>query len=222
VKATPSLVTHFLRVRARCLPLSHTAALTAPATVEKLHSMQVKTGLVTNADSRICAPLFRSTSHTGSGIKLCVPVDALEDLGAAKYLDPILISEREGDEKPSMGFFLRAATRGGVEHLGEMLHVGDELEKYACFLSFHGSAHHTSHGSDYHGAWNANIPALLLRRRGRAAPTHVEDVQEGEDLSFVDVVHSLYGVVKHIERQRRRARMDEASERRHRRLEKTN
>lgn len=54
-------------------------------------------------------------------------VQALDDLGATRYLDPILISEREGIEKPAADIFMRACSRVGIEP-GETLHVGDELD----------------------------------------------------------------------------------------------
>lgn len=51
----------------------------------------------------------------------------LADLGISSYLDPVLLSEEEGVEKPSLQIFLRACQRAGIER-DEVLHVGDELE----------------------------------------------------------------------------------------------
>jgi HAD superfamily hydrolase (TIGR01549 family) len=56
-----------------------------------------------------------------------IEVDVLKDLDVTQYLDPILISETEGIEKPSSEIFLRACIRAGVRP-DEVLHVGDELE----------------------------------------------------------------------------------------------
>ena len=49
------------------------------------------------------------------------------DLGILPYLDPILLSEEEEVEKPSLQMFFRACQRVGVER-NEVLHVGDELK----------------------------------------------------------------------------------------------
>ena len=54
--------------------------------------------------------------------------DVLEDLGASKYLSPVLISEVERVEKPSMSIFLTACARGGATP-PETLHVGDDLQE---------------------------------------------------------------------------------------------
>jgi HAD superfamily hydrolase (TIGR01549 family) len=57
-------------------------------------------------------------------------VQVLADLDATRYLNPILISEQEGIEKPLPEIFMRACIRAGVE-TSETLHVGDELEAQA-------------------------------------------------------------------------------------------
>jgi FMN phosphatase YigB (HAD superfamily) len=54
--------------------------------------------------------------------------DVLEDLGASKHLSPVLISEVERVEKPSMSIFLTACARGGATP-PETLHVGDDLRE---------------------------------------------------------------------------------------------
>jgi FMN phosphatase YigB (HAD superfamily) len=52
--------------------------------------------------------------------------DVLEDLGVSEYLSPVLISEVERVEKPSISIFLAACTRGGATP-PETLHVGDDF-----------------------------------------------------------------------------------------------
>lgn len=49
------------------------------------------------------------------------------DLGLLPYLDPLLLSEEQGVEKPSLEMFQRACRVAGVQP-GEVLHVGDELK----------------------------------------------------------------------------------------------
>lgn len=44
-------------------------------------------------------------------------------------LDPVLLSEEQGVEKPSVEIFQRACDWAGVQ-MGEVLHVGDELRAY--------------------------------------------------------------------------------------------
>ena len=60
-------------------------------------------------------------------------VSALEDLGALQHLDPVLVSEKEGIEKPSRDIFIRACERAGVEPRNA-IHVGDELIWYDLFI----------------------------------------------------------------------------------------
>lgn len=57
---------------------------------------------------------------------------ALEDLGAMRYLNPALVSEHEGVEKPDQRIWGAACGRAGVE-LTQAAHVGDEYE--ACVNS---------------------------------------------------------------------------------------
>ena len=51
----------------------------------------------------------------------------IEDLGILSYLDPVLLSEEQGVEKPSLEMFERACARAGGIEMKEVLHVGDEL-----------------------------------------------------------------------------------------------
>lgn len=55
-------------------------------------------------------------------------VDVLKDLGISEYLSPILISEVECVEKPSISIFLAACVRGGATP-PETLHVGDDFRE---------------------------------------------------------------------------------------------
>ncbi|KAL5507305.1 hypothetical protein ACEPAH_6761 [Sanghuangporus vaninii] len=107
-------------------------------TLKTLHEMGVRTALVTNCDSRI--------------------LQALDDLEALKFFDPVLASDLEGVEKPRREIFLRACERAGVKP-SEAVHVGDELE------------------CDYHGATRAGLKALLLCRPS-------EDPMVDEDLAM--------------------------------------
>jgi len=67
----------------------------------------VRTGLVSNADSRI--------------------LKALGDLGAAPYLNPTVISEYERIEKPDRNIWSIACRRAGVAAT-QAAHVGDEYD----------------------------------------------------------------------------------------------
>ena len=51
-------------------------------------------------------------------------VDVLKDLGISEYLSPVLISEVEYVETPSISIFLAACACGGATPF-ETLHVGD-------------------------------------------------------------------------------------------------
>ncbi|KAG7439995.1 HAD-like protein [Guyanagaster necrorhizus] len=98
--------------------------------LEELHSRNIRTAVISNSDSRT-----RSVLH---------------DLGFPKYLDPIILSEEEGVEKPSKAIFIRTLeavnqnTDPPIE-LGECLHIGDELE------------------CDYYGGREAGMESLLVR-----------------------------------------------------------
>ncbi|KAI0081274.1 HAD hydrolase subfamily IA REG-2-like protein [Panus rudis PR-1116 ss-1] len=123
----------------------------------RLKELNIRTGLVSNTDARMRA--------------------VLEDLDIMKYLDPFLISEAEGVEKPSAEIYARACSRAGVNG-SEVIHVGDELE------------------ADYWGAKKAGICALLIRRHG--AEGEEEHKEPDEDLTGVEVVHSLQEVVDRV------------------------
>ncbi|KAF8580448.1 HAD hydrolase subfamily IA REG-2-like protein [Ramaria rubella] len=124
-------------------------------TLEALRIAGIRTGLVSNTDLRM--------------------KNVIVDLGLSNYLDPLLISEEEGVEKPALEVWERACARAGVR-FKETVHVGDELE---C--------------SDYHGARRAGVHALLLRRAG---PDGVGERKErDEHLEDVEIVRNLNEVV---------------------------
>ena len=52
----------------------------------------------------------------------------LKDLEIWEYLSPVLISEVEGMEKPSISIFLAACARGNAAPFGT-LHVGDDFQE---------------------------------------------------------------------------------------------
>src|SRR5258706_2163287 len=60
--------------------------------------------------------------------------DVLEDLGALRYLDPVLLSEEVGIEKPAGGIWTRALKVAGMMSSRETLHVGDDLKEFVHFL----------------------------------------------------------------------------------------
>jgi len=125
--------------------------------VETLTNNGVQCGLVSNADIRM--------------------KNIMVDLGLAKYLDPILISEQEGIEKPTLSIWEHACSRGNASPK-ETVHVGDEME------------------CDYNGANRAGIHAFLLRRPGQEGEG--ERKEPNEDLYNVRTVKGLEDVVQWI------------------------
>jgi len=123
--------------------------------------MNIRTALVSNTDSRMHA--------------------VLRDLNLSSFLDPIVLSEEAGVEKPSRDIFLRVCLESMCNSKVtpiQCVHVGDELD------------------CDYHGARAAGINALLLRRPGLEGKG--ERKEEGEDLTGVEVVTGLQGVVEWV------------------------
>ncbi|RDB25020.1 putative uncharacterized hydrolase C7D4.05 [Hypsizygus marmoreus] len=125
--------------------------------------MNILTAVVSNADSRL---------HL-----------VLQDLGFPASLNPVVLSEEEGIEKPSPSIFLRALARVNAaaprsQHPirpEECLHIGDELV------------------ADYNGARAAGMQALLLRRAELAD----ERVHKGlEAVSGVEVVKDMDAVIR--------------------------
>jgi len=112
----------------------------------------------------------------------------LQDLDFPVFLDPVILSEEEGIEKPSGKIFLKAMSMIHSNESGRLdganlkpencLHVGDEL---VC---------------DYKGAVDAGMNALLLRRSGaEGEQAHKED---DELLDTVEVVEKLSEVVEWV------------------------
>jgi len=131
-------------------------------TLRTLREMGVRTGLITNADVRI--------------------KDVLLDLGISEYLSPVLISETERVEKPSISIFLAACARARATP-SETVHVGDDFR------------------DDYLGADNAGLHALLLRRTGSDG----EDEVKGAELDFrtiksLNAVPDLHSVVAWVKK----------------------
>jgi hypothetical protein len=90
--------------------------------VRALQRAGIQVGMITNADARIVSVLdsLGSSSSDGDGTPL--------------GLAPLVISEQLGAEKPAAPIFHEACRLAGV-HAAEVLHVGDELEAYACLFS---------------------------------------------------------------------------------------
>ncbi|KAG9103764.1 hypothetical protein FRC06_008222 [Ceratobasidium sp. 370] len=122
--------------------------------VRALKALGVRTGLVSNSDSRI--------------------LEALDDLGVMPFLDPALVSEREGIEKPDRRIWELACRRAGVE-ADEAAHVGDEYH------------------ADVVGAREAGLRSIWFRPVGEALHREEDagkDVPEGAVLAeaLLDVV----------------------------------
>jgi len=125
-----------------------------------LHNqLGVRTAVVSNGDTRIRA--------------------VLKDLEFPDTLEPMVLSEEEGVEKPSSEIFLKVLELVNNEHEqhgnrilpSQCVHIGDELLR------------------DYHGAVNAGFKALLLRRPGPEGEH--EHKEENESLEGVEVIHGL-------------------------------
>jgi hypothetical protein len=94
-------------------------------TVRTLRTMGVRTGLITNADVRISALLYY---HVACCVFTTRVGDVLLDLGISEYLSPVLISETERVEKPSISIFLAACARGCATP-PETVHIGDDFRE---------------------------------------------------------------------------------------------
>ncbi|KAJ7901933.1 HAD-like domain-containing protein [Mycena olivaceomarginata] len=134
-----------------------------------LHDFRhVSTAVVSNADFRM--------------------LSVLKDLDFPRYLNPIILSEIEGVEKPSPRIFdlLLRKVNVGIQppwtpiKPAECLHVGDDL---MC---------------DYYGAKSAGFNALLLDRPG---PENQQDT--GLIPDSVEVVNSLHDVLRWVEGEKR-------------------
>ncbi|KIJ67892.1 hypothetical protein HYDPIDRAFT_126360 [Hydnomerulius pinastri MD-312] len=132
--------------------------------LRKLREMNVRTALVSNTDARMRL--------------------ALNDLEVTPFLQPLLLSEEVGVEKPQVEIFLRAFRDAATDRpiaVNEGVHVGDELH------------------CDYHGAQAAGMHALLLRRAGPEGEG--EHKEKDEDLRDVKVVPNLWGVINWVRMQ---------------------
>ncbi|KAI0718495.1 HAD hydrolase subfamily IA REG-2-like protein [Fomitopsis betulina] len=127
--------------------------------LQRLRTANIRTGVISNTDARMRA--------------------ALDDLGAIAHLDTILLSSKEGIEKPALEIFLRACSRLDVQP-SEAVHVGDELL------------------ADYFGAKSSGLEALLVRRPGVLGAD--EQKEPGEDISEVLTVSGLAQVVDWVQR----------------------
>jgi len=125
--------------------------------LHELHRMKIQTGVTSNADSRVRT--------------------VLESVEILHFLEPCVISEEEGYEKPSPEMWTKSIAKSGIRALqpSEVLHIGDELE------------------CDYYGATGAGLHALLLRRPGLLGAE--ERKVPSEDLSGIPVVQHLGEVV---------------------------
>ena len=94
--------------------------------MQELKALNIRTGLVSNTDSRMREPEL-TPQTLGVRHSYFVTGLVIGDLGIEPYLDPVLLSEEQGVEKPSAEIFQRACNIAGVQ-LGEVLHVGDELK----------------------------------------------------------------------------------------------
>lgn len=145
----------------------------------------------------LCLPGHTSTC----GDNARVAGAALDDLGAIAHLDTILLSSKEGIEKPALEIFLRACSRLDVQP-SEAVHVGDEL--LACVTSpieiydTDSSFLTSSVCSDYFGAKSSGLEALLVRRPGVLGAD--EQKEPGEDISEVLTVSGLAQVVDWVQR----------------------
>ncbi|KAF8320700.1 HAD-like protein [Clavulina sp. PMI_390] len=95
----------------------------------------------------------------------------LEDLKILPLLDVCLVSEEEGVEKPNQEIWRRALEQIQLEGQPGAWYVGDELDV------------------DYHGAVNAGLSSLLIRRPGLLGDDERKEVDE--DLGGVRIIHGL-------------------------------
>ncbi|KAF9227240.1 HAD-superfamily hydrolase [Gyrodon lividus] len=132
--------------------------------LRQLREMGVRTALVSNADARMRL--------------------VLTDLKISPFLQPLLLSEEVGVEKPDVEIFQRAfwhAACDSTTAFNQGVHVGDELR------------------CDYDGAQAAGMQALLIRRPGPDGDG--ENKEAEEDIRNVRVVSSLWDVVDWVREQ---------------------
>lgn len=117
----------FLHVRSTFLLSSIVKEFVTSFLVQALEESGIRTGLVSNCDAPMreqCLPFESQLPdlHPPQG-------DALEDLGALRYLDPVLLSEEQGIEKPAREIWAQALKVAGMVSSHETLHVGDDLQE---------------------------------------------------------------------------------------------
>ena len=98
--------------------------LNAGAAVETLRAEGMGITMLSNGDLRM------STSCELGALRLYLknsPENVFVDLGLAKFFDLLLVSEDLGNEKPTRQVWVDACLHVGKK-LGEIVHVGDELE----------------------------------------------------------------------------------------------
>jgi len=135
-------------------------------TIRDLRDRQgIRTAVISNGDNRIRK--------------------VLQDLNFPDSLQPVVLSEEEGIEKPAKQMFMNALKlingdlkTESIIRPEECLHIGDEL---IC---------------DYNGAVAAGLNALLLRRQGPDG--HHEHKEMNEDISRVNVIHNLCDVISWV------------------------
>ncbi|KAF9529407.1 HAD-like domain-containing protein [Crepidotus variabilis] len=147
--------------------VGYSAFADAIPTMQQLHDQYgVRSAIISNGDSRLRL--------------------VLQDLGFPPFVGPLVLSEEEGTEKPSIQLFAKALELCNEKFLStepqvqpfECLHVGDELR------------------CDYEGAVEAGMNALLLRRTGPAGEQAHKEVDE--DLQGVEVVENLNKVLDYV------------------------
>jgi FMN phosphatase YigB (HAD superfamily) len=129
----------------------------------------------------------------------------LQDLDFPLLLNPVVLSEEEGFEKPCTEIFLRAISKVSQKaerqdrnpiKPEECLHVGDELESWVQVHDFSSLRYLTFEYSDYNGALAAGMKALLLRRSGPDGKQAHKPPQEQEDV--VQTVKDLGEVIQWV------------------------
>jgi FMN phosphatase YigB (HAD superfamily) len=97
--------------------------------VRELRTLSIRTALVSNTDSRMRKPGFHNSFNL---IQTPHSTDlVLRDLEVASYLDPVILSEETGVDKPSPVIFLKACRELNGSHTlkpEQCVHVGDELD----------------------------------------------------------------------------------------------
>jgi FMN phosphatase YigB (HAD superfamily) len=170
--------------------------------VEELANLGIRTGVVSNADSRI----RESKPSTEIGNTVCNFDDfclgsVLADLDILSRLDFCILSEEVGFEKPSQEIWEVALKEANMTGRPEdVLHVGDELE--ACVSREIDKTRVLielivpNFDRDYFGAKNAGLEALLLKRTDD--PEAVTAETDGN--STVEVINHLRELLQRIRR----------------------